>query len=347
MLNPQLTRREFLKLASAGTLAVALKDLRVDRALASTPPRQGRITWSGIPLYDLPTFNGNKIHHFGADQVVEITSVDENGEQGNPFNSAWYQINGKGYGQGYTYSGWIQPVETIYQKPKFDIPETGQLGEITVPFSITRKAPYVYADNAHRIYYGTTHWIQKVIVTKDEKSIWYQIYDFYLRKHFYVPSHDMRLVPNDELTLLSPDVPGEEKKIVIDLSTQLVTAFEGERLVFSERCSSGVKGTDTPKGEFRTYHKGPSIHMTNEGDAVENESVYSLPGVPWCTFFTGSGNAFHGAYWHNDYGRPRSHGCVNLPSAAAKFLYRWTLPTVPPEEDYIHLPGEGTRLQIF
>jgi hypothetical protein len=342
MLNPQLTRREFLKLASAGTLAFALKDLRVDRVLAASQPRQGRITWSGIPLYDAPTFNANKIHHFGNDQVLEITSIDENGEPGNPYNSVWYQVD-----EGYTYSGWIQPVETIYQKPKFDIPEKGQLGEITVPFSITRKEPYIYARNGHRIYYGTTHWITKVVVTRDEKSIWYQIYDFYLRKYFYVASHDMRLIPNDELTLLSPGVPDEEKRIVVDLSTQLVTAFEGEKLVFSERCASGVRGTDTPKGEFRTYHKGPSVHMTNEGDAVENESVYSLPGVPWCAFFTGAGNAFHGTYWHNDYGRPRSHGCVNLPSASAKFLYLWTRPVVPSDEDYIHQPGEGTKIQIF
>lgn len=343
MLNLQLTRREFLKLASAGTLAFALKDLRVDRVLASSQPRQGRITWSGIPLYDAPAFNANKIHHFGNDQILEITSIDENGEPGNPYNSVWYQVNGEGY----TYSGWIQPVETIYQKPKFDIPEKGQLGEITVPFSITRKEPYIYARNGHRIYYGTTHWVTKVIVTRDEKSIWYQIYDFYLRKHFYVASHDMRLIPNDELTLLSPGVPNEEKRIVVDLSTQLVTAFEGEKLVFSERCASGVRGTETPKGEFRTYHKGPSVHMTNEGDAVENESVYSLPGVPWCAFFTGAGNAFHGTYWHNDYGRPRSHGCVNLPSASAKFLYLWSQPVVPSDEDYVHRPGEGTKTQIF
>lgn len=343
MLNPQLTRREFLKLASTGTLVFALKDLRIDRALAASPPRQGRITWSGIPLYDAPSFNANKTHHFGNDQVVEITSVDENGEAGNPYNSAWYRVNDEGY----TYSGWIQPVETIYQKPRFDLPEKGQLGEVTVPFSITRKDPYIYAGNAHRIYFGTTHWVTKVVVTRDEKSIWYCIYDFYLKRYFYVPSHDMRLIPEDELRLLSPEVPDEEKKIVVDLSTQLVTAFEGEKLVFSERCSSGVRGTDTPKGEFRTYHKGPSIHMTNEGDAVENESVYSLPGVPWCAFFTGSGNAFHGTYWHNDYGRPRSHGCVNLPSASAKFIYLWSQPNVPADEDYVHLPGQGTRIEIY
>lgn len=117
-----------------------------------------------------------------------------------------------------------------------------------------------------------------------------------IKKYLYIPSHDMRLVPNDELTLLSPEVPNEEKHIYLDLNLQLVTAFEGEQLVFSQRCSSGAEGTKTPTGEFRTYHKGFSVHMTNQGDALE--SIYNLPGVPWCTFFTNVGNAFHGAYWH-------------------------------------------------
>jgi hypothetical protein len=343
MLTPQISRREFLKLASAGSLAFALKDLRLDRTLAAPAAiKQGRITFSGMPLYDAPTFRANQIFNFGADKIIEIASIDENGEQGNPFNSTWYQVD-----QGYTYSGWVQPVETNYQKPIFNIPGKGQVGEITVPFTDTKRDPYVYAKRGYRVFYGTTHWVKRVIVQRDEKSIWYEIYDFYLKESRYVAAHDMRLIPPDELTTLSPQVPDEEKHIVVDLSTQLVTAFEGEKLVFSQRCSSGVKGTDTPKGEFRTYHKGPSVHMTNEGDAVENESVYSLPGVPWCSFFTGAGNAFHGTYWHNDYGRPRSHGCVNLPSEAAKFIYRWTKPNVPPNSDYIHLPGEGTRVQVF
>jgi len=340
MSKSDLSRRDFLKLASAGSLAFALSDLRLDHSFAASPIKQGRIVLSGIPLYDAPTFNANKLHNFGRDEIVEITSVNENGEQGNPFNSAWYQINNEGY----TYSGWVQPVETNYQKSIFNIPEKGQVGEITVPFSDTRKEPYVYAKRGYRLYYGTTHWVKRFIVTRDEKSIWYEIYDFHLKKSFYVPSHNMRLVPNDELTLLSPDVLAEEKSIIVDLSAQLVTAFEGEKLVFSQRCSSGAKGTETPKGEFHTYHKGPSVHMTNQGDAIEG--IYDLPGVPWVAFFTGNGDGFHGTYWHNDYGRPRSHGCVNLPSDAAKFLYRWTKPHVPPDADYVHLPGEGTRVQI-
>src|SRR5687767_13567134 len=126
MLNPQLTRRDFLKLASTGSLAFALSELGLGRTFAAPAAiKQGRITWSGVPLCDAPTFNAKQIHHFGADKVIEISGIEENGEQGNPFNSTWYQVDG-----GYTYSGWIQPVETNYQKPIFDIPEKGQVGEI-------------------------------------------------------------------------------------------------------------------------------------------------------------------------------------------------------------------------
>ena len=341
MLNPQISRREFLKLAIAGSLAFALSDLKLDRVLADSPVTQGLMTISGVPLYDAPTFNANKIFNFGKDKVVDITSVDENGEQGNPFNTVWYQVNNEGY----TYSGWVLPVETKYQKPLFDIPKSGRVGEVTIPFVDTKKSPYVYADRGYRIYYGSAHWVERVVVTRDEKSIWYEIYDSEVKRYLYVPSYAMRLVPYDELTLLSPEVPQEDKSIIVDLASQMLTAYEGEKLVFSQRCSSGAEGTETPKGEFRTYHKGPAVHMTNQGDAIEN--IYNLPGVPWCSFFTGAGHALHGTYWHNDYGRPRSHGCVNLPSEAAKFLYRWTLPTVPPDAEYIHRPGEGTRVQVI
>ena len=235
----------------------------------------------------------------------------------------------------------IQPVETRFQKAVFDVPPAGQLGEVVVPISETRLTPYTFAKSGYRLYYGSTHWVRSVIVTREEKSIWYEIYDNHLKKSFYVPTYNMRLIPDEELTSAFPDVSDTEKFIHVDLAAQMVAAFEGETMVFSTHCSSGSKGTRTPPGDFSTYHKGPSIHMTNQGDAVNN--IYDLPGVPWCSFFTGTGNAFHGTYWHNDYGRPRSHGCVNLPTEAAKFIYRWTQPNVPPDTDYLHLPGEGTR----
>jgi hypothetical protein len=81
-------------------------------------------------------------------------------------------------------------------------------------------------------------------------------------------------------------------------------------------------------------------------DGAGDAANYDLPGVPWVSFFTGNGDAFHGAYWHNDFGDPRSHGCINTPDNVAKFIYLWSNPYVPPGEDYLHLPGEGTRVEV-
>ena len=181
-------------------------------------------------------------------------------------------------------------------------------------------------------------------VNGKERSVWYKIYDRQLQESLYVASYEVRLIPPYELCPLSPAVPEEDKHIHIDLATQSVAAFEDEKAVLVARCSSGDKGTRTPVGEFHTFHKGPSVHMTNQGDAVSH--LYDLPGVPWVSFFTGTGVALHGTYWHNDFGRPRSRGCVNLTPADAKFLYRWSRPVVPSGTAYLYRPGEGTRVEV-
>lgn len=297
---------------------------------------------SGVNLYQEPSFNAKKTYTFGRDEVVSITGETEGDKgYGNPFNSKWFLVSNEGY----TYSGWVQPVKTLYQKPVLDLPQASMLGEITVPFSDTRRDVSGWADRGYRIYYSSTHWVTDVAVNQKEKGVWYKIYDRLIQESFYVSAYDVRLAAPDELCPLSPEVPEEEKYIYIDLATQSVTAFEGEKAVLAARCSSGDKGSRTPLGEFRTYHKGPSIHMTNQGDAVGH--IYDLPGVPWVSFFTGTGVALHGTYWHNDYGRPRSRGCVNLRPDDANFLYRWTRPEVPPETLYLYRPGEGTRVQVI
>ncbi|MFH1186513.1 MAG: L,D-transpeptidase family protein [Chloroflexota bacterium] len=299
------------------------------------------MTLSGVNLYNEPSFNAEKMYTFGRDEIVDISGESE-GDQGygNPFNSTWYSVNDEGY----TYSGYIQPVETAYQKPVFELPDTGLLGEITVPYSDTRHEASILSDRGYRLYHSSVHWVTDVILNEKEKGIWYKIYDRLLQESVYVAAYEVRLIPQEELSPLAPEVPEENKRIHINLATQSVTAFEGERVVLEARCSSGDKGTRTPLGEFRTFHKGPSIHMTNQGDAVSR--IYDLPGVPWVSFFTGTGVALHGTYWHNDYGRPRSRGCVNLRPADAKFIYRWTRPAVPPDTPYLYRPGEGTRVNV-
>jgi lipoprotein-anchoring transpeptidase ErfK/SrfK len=341
MNNLPLSRRDFLKLSGAGFLGAFLAELRLERALADSLPTQGRMTLSGIGLYSEPHFKAARKRVYGRDDVVPITD-QVTGDPGNPWNELWYQLNGEGY----TYSGWVQPVQSNYQKPNFQIPTGGQLGEITVPYSITRLQPSLWSRNGYRLYFSTTHWVTGISVNPVEKGIWYEIYDSELQKSFFVASSDMRLVPDDELTLLSPDIPDERKHIYVDTATQSVTAFEDDKAVLLARCSSGGKGTKTPLGKFITFHKGPTIHMTNDGEAGAGHG-YDLPGVPWVTFFTGTGDSFHGTYWHNDYGKPRSHGCINLTPADAKFIYRWTHPVVPIGTPYLYKPGEGTQVQII
>ena len=335
------SRRDFLKASGAGLLGLFLADLRLERVFAEASPKQGRVTLSGVEVLNEPSFNAKRVRLLGMDEIVDISGeVDGDQGYGNPFNSSWYQINGEGY----AYSGAIQPVETLYQKPVFDVSEAGVLGEITVPFSDARLDMSTLAKRGYRVYYSSSHWITGVFVNQNEKSIWYRIYDRQLQQSFYVSAYEMRLISPNELTLFSPGVPEEDKRIYVDLANQFVTAFEGDKPVLAARCSSGSKGTRTPMGEFRTFHKGPSIHMTNQGDGTEN--TYHLPGVPWVTFFTGTGVAFHGTYWHNNYGRPSSRGCVNLTSSDAKFIYRWTRPEVPLETPYLYQPGEGTLVEV-
>ncbi len=340
-MDPRFSRRDFLKVSSAGLLGLFLADLRLERVFAAETPKQGRITLSGVELYSEPFYNAKKIDIFGRDVIVNI-SGESDGDKGygNPFNSKWYLINNEGY----AYSGLIQPVETLHQRAVTELPATTALGEITVPFCDTRRGASILAKRGYRIYYSSTHWITDVVVNRDEKSIWYKIYDRQIQASFYVPAHETRVLPSSELGPLSPEVPEENKYIYVDLANQFVTAFEGEKPVLVARCSSGAKGTKTPLGEFRTFHKGPSIHMTNQGDGTEN--TYHLPGVPWVSFFTGTGVAFHGTYWHNDYGRPSSRGCVNLTPGDAIFIYRWTRPEVPPETPYLYQPGEGTLVRV-
>ena len=91
----------------------------------------------------------------------------------------------------------------------------------------------------------------------------------------------------------------------------------------------------TPKGDFTAILKMPSRHMRAPENERDTDAWFDLPGVPWNIFFTYDGIAIHGTYWHNDYGLPRSHGCVNVPIRVAKWIYFWANPVAPYEDDFV------------
>ncbi|MDB5079674.1 MAG: hypothetical protein JWP00_1598 [Chloroflexi bacterium] len=108
------------------------------------------------------------------------------------------------------------------------------------------------------------------------------------------------------------------KWIDVNLSQQRLVAYEGSQAVFSSLVSTGVSRFPTVTGTFNIYLKYSSQAMTGGTGA----DYYYLPGVPYVMYFYES-YAIHGAYWHNNFGRVMSHGCVNLPVEASRFMYNW------------------------
>jgi len=105
-----------------------------------------------------------------------------------------------------------------------------------------------------------------------------------------------------------------EKWIEVVLSQQLLLAHEGERVVYRTLVSTGTASHPTVRGTFRIYVKYRRALMQGSG--------YYLPNVPYVMYFY-RGYGLHGTYWHNNFGHPMSHGCVNLKTAAAAWLYNW------------------------
>jgi hypothetical protein len=128
------------------------------------------------------------------------------------------------------------------------------------------------------------------------------------------------------------DLAPGEKWIDVDLYTQTLVAYEGEKPVFTTLVSTGrhddedkSKDHRTVQGSFRIREKHIAATMADDGTS---DGPYSIQDVPWIMYFEGS-YALHGAFWHSQWGHERSHGCVNLNPTDAKRIFQWTLPALP------------------
>jgi hypothetical protein len=162
----------------------------------------------------------------------------------------------------------------------------------------------------------------------------------------------LRLIPDEDLMPLSPEVAPQDKWIEVDLAQQILIAWEGDIPVFAQRVSTGLPGYATPEGTHYIFDKRISERMVGGlASSEEFGDYYNLPGVPFVCYFTAEWVATHGTYWHNDFGQPHSHGCVNVPGYAAKWLWRWTTPYVagPDLNQFYVRPEyrtEGTRVKF-
>ncbi len=341
-ISESISRRSFLKLMGLGALSLALPAPHVHAARVYEPGVQlGRVAGYWISVFPEPSEKARGMYALKHDEVIKLLeSIEVENEKGE--KSLWYRI---GDGE-YIYSGYIQPVKYIPNVSDAPIPEKGCLGEVTVPKIEVYREPRrqrLFTRYYSNYYYTSTFWVLNRLY--DEYNVpWYELLDDVNGGFRYVRAYAIRLVTEEELTPISPDVPLEEKRLEINLKQQRVVAYEYDKEVFNVLVSTGYYTGSTPIGTYMTKRKRPCRRMANiTGDPNVD---YDLPGVPWVSYFTDSGIAFHGAYWHSRWGHRISNGCINMQAEDAKWVYRWCDPNVPFDE-YFFEAERGTRVDVI
>jgi lipoprotein-anchoring transpeptidase ErfK/SrfK len=343
-----ISRRDFLKLGgvSLGALAFGPLGSDIDEPIASK--LRARVTVNFIYVYQEPDFRSPRIGIRLRDALLPLRE-EVISPFGPPHNRLWYSLR-----NGFIYSAYLQRVEKAHlSQPLSYVPENGQLGEVTVPYSEsmrwTRQNGW---KPLYRLYFESVHWITSLDEGPDGAP-WYGLTDERLRIQYHIPATHVRPIQAEEISPISPEVPPQEKRIEVSIPHQTLTAYEGKQVVLQTLISSGIPGreaspadipTATPEGFFHVEVKMPSKHM-GDGNLTDDIRAYELPGVPWVSFFHVTGVALHGTYWHNNFGRMMSHGCVNMRTEEAKWIYRWTMPVADPQQ--WDTRGHGTLVRVI
>ena len=369
------SRRDLLKLAglAAGGLALKNIDLRLLEQFSS-PKRLpdfplfahiGRVVDTNISLRSSPSNDpglNNTIRKLDADTLVDWQHEVLGHVIGGLVNQRYVETP-----DGFIYGSMLQRVYNHPNSPISAMPvgQPGFWAEVTVPYlelahEGANASPWLRDHIAYnfppRLYYGQVIWVDQVRTSNgfpeyrwNEDANGHGYGYGYYGEFYWVDGAGLKVLTDADVAEISPDVDPLEKTITLRLANQTLSCYEGKREVFFCRVSSGQvqdaatgEVTDkyaTPAGTLLTHWKIISKNMT----AGSESAGYSTPAVPWCTFIQG-GVAIHGAHWHNAYGEPRSHGCVNVPIEDAKWIFRWTSPHVSlaASEERRSLPDHGT-----
>ena len=326
-----ISRRDFLKLGVATLGSLAFDSFLPDNSLFDDISL-ARVATTSVSVYQEPSDQSRIVGTWYRDDIVHV--YEEVTAETPGYNPVWYRVWG-----GYMHRARLQKVRVRYNIPPTSVIESGQLAEITVPYVQT----YINSSRSgwqisYRLYYSSVHWITGIEPGPDGAP-WYRILDELDNSVYYAPATQMRPIHPQELAPITPEIPFELKRIEVALRQQVVRCYEENQLVLEVPVSSGLLSsqstntipTTTPKGTFNIQVKMPSKHM-GEANLAAGVEDYVLPGVPWVCFFTAQGHAFHGTYWHDNFGLRMSHGCINMRNEDALWLFRWTRPTAAFEE---------------
>jgi lipoprotein-anchoring transpeptidase ErfK/SrfK len=334
----RFSRRDFLKLLGTGMAGIVLHP---DQFRLFMPQITfGRVTSTTLSVYEKPSDKSRIMFQRFLDDILNIYQEIESTE-GPAYNPIWYRVWG-----GYVHSGFVQKVRYQLNPLMESFSSKGNLMELTIPYAqsylLNRSGQW---SRRYVLYYSSTHWVFSQVNGPDGQP-WYEIRDGLVTVSYYVPGVFLRNIEDRELQPISASVEPRSKRIEISIQNQTLTAYEGDRIVKQARVSTGMHSsnpdpnmipTDTPKGTFHIFSKRPSVHM-GEGTLRADPEAYELPGVPWVSYFEGStGVAIHGTFWHNNFGVQMSHGCINMLSEDAKWIYLWSTPSPPSVEDPVKI----------
>jgi lipoprotein-anchoring transpeptidase ErfK/SrfK len=340
-----ISRRDFLKLGMSTISGLGLSPYLPSRETFDDSIHV-RVATQSVSVHSAPSDQNRIVAQRFRDELV---NVYEEVNSGTPaYNPIWYRTWG-----GYIHRAHLQKVKHILNEPLASIPEgKRQVAELSVPYTQAIRFTKMYGWQPNlRLYYGSVHWIDGIDEGPDGKP-WYRVLDELVGYPYHVSATHLRFIPSSDWSAITPDVPLEKKRVEVNLTTQVLTAYENDEVVFKTNISSGIStvkrdpkalSTKTPTGEFRILAKYPSKHM-GDGNLFASPEDYELPGVPWTCFFHESGYAFHGTYWHDNFGTPMSRGCINMRIEEAKWLFRWVYPLH--EQDRVYSTGYGTLVDI-
>jgi lipoprotein-anchoring transpeptidase ErfK/SrfK len=358
----KINRRDFIRLSTIG-LGAAILSPRINDVQAYLPEieksyRIGRVLGK-VEIKSKPDPDSQTVDtKYNDDLIVYDREIIGLPVSLYSTNHLWYETS-----NGYIPSIRVQPTKMELNEPLNKIPTYGTVpgmwAEVTVPYvDIYQDNPppraQVLQEMTHpRFYYSQVLWIDDV-KTGSNGEIMYHV----IEKHgspgdtFWAEAKAFRPITPEDISTLSPNV--ENKEIVVDVNHQTVSCREDGVEVLFDRVSTGAKYNNegkkvdawsTPIGDYHVVNrKYVSLHMAG-GSAAAG---YELFAVSWTSIFATGGVAFHSTYWHNNYGEPMSHGCVNCRPEVSKFIFRWTMPFCDYDPGKIEIQGySGTKVRVI
>jgi lipoprotein-anchoring transpeptidase ErfK/SrfK len=345
-----INRREFLKVSAASISGLALAglgrpfDLPGASALPDFPKADllGRACHGTLDIYAQPSVNSQKLSFLYEDGVAAwLREVVGDSTPLYFSNQRWVETP-----DGYVYGAYFQPVKNLPNQPLEALPQSG-LGpgfwaEVSVPYvdAVPENDPSenswvkVKMDKGLpvRLYYSQIFWIDR-IRQNDAGQVFYRVNPNYYGgvDMLWAAGEAFRPLTADEVTPIHPEA--ENKRIEVDVNNQILSCFEGDQEVYFCRVSTGAKvnmygevvdSWSTPLGDHIVTRKYLSLQMSGGSTGAG----YDLPGIGWTSIFATGGVAIHSTFWHNNYGDPMSHGCVNVSPEDAKWIFRWNTPAV-------------------